>query len=381
MYSSSVFSASMNPFKSVPIMLGRLVFLFELLSPRSWLSYRSLAQFKNHFRFRPPLIALTALGISCLIFLHSSSSFACDLCAVYSAAESMRGTKESFNVGLVNQFTHLASNIRPSGQAHLPNQYLDSNITQFLFHYNVTDRFSIQTTLPVIYRDFRRIYKGKLEEGSEKGIGDSVVLLKYEPLRSYASDSAVLWEVYGGVKLPTGSSDRLEELESESENEVPLRHGVLSTERQGEFVAGEDLALGSGSYDYLIGTSVFSQWERFFVSGSLQYAFRNSGDHAWHYGDDGQWNFGPGMFFVLEEERSLAARLKFSGEWKEDDSFHHKEINDSSQHRSYLGPELRYTHGDKIFVSLGVDFAIHRESSRDGVVPTYRNMVVFTRQF
>src|SRR5262249_28261155 len=150
----------------------------------------------------------------------------------------------------------------------------------------------VQFNLPVIYRSFRRIEEGVVQSGTESGIGDVVLLGNYVVLRKDKEDWSLAWQVLGGVKFPTGDSDRLGgELEEGDET----GGGPQSA------VHGHDIALGSGSYDGIIGTEFYARWRRFFFTTGAQYAIRTEGDFNYKYANDLTWAGGPGVYVVFNE--------------------------------------------------------------------------------
>src|SRR5947207_13678494 len=83
--------------------------------------------------------------------------FACDLCAIYSAAQARGEVGRGPFAGVAEQFTHFGTvqidGVRvgnPSGQ------YLDSSISQVFAGYNFNERIGLQFNLPVIYRSYKR---------------------------------------------------------------------------------------------------------------------------------------------------------------------------------------------------------------------------------
>ena len=59
-------------------------------------------------------------------------------------------------------------------------------------------------------------------------------------------------------------------------------------------VHGHDLALGSGSFDGIVGTGIYTRWTRAFFNASMQYAIRTKGDFDYQYANDLTWFGGPG---------------------------------------------------------------------------------------
>jgi hypothetical protein len=177
----------------------------------------------------------------------------------------------------------------------------------------------------------------------------------------------------GGIKLPTGDTDRIgEELH---ETEEGHDHGTPSG------VHGHDLSLGSGSVDGVVGASVFARWERLFFSGLFQYSIRSRGDFDYRYANDAMWNGGPGVFLLLEESHTLALQLIVSGEDKGYDELGSKRADDTAITSVFLGPQLNFTWSDKLSAQAGIDLPVLMDNSAVQLVPDWRIRAAVTWRF
>jgi hypothetical protein len=310
------------------------------------------------------------------------------------------------------------------------NQYLESSITQPFLNYYVTDELSFQVNLPLIKRDARRLVDTGIEYREASGVGDIPLLIKYQAVTAVDSDSSLIWEIFGGVKLPTGSTDELGEehgaddsMDSHDNSIIPdvdhvhggetphgdedsdvnvhdhdndhshdsslhravnssrggfLKHG---TELHGTLVNGHDLSLGTGSFDWLGGTSLFAQSGRNYFNGLIQYSLRQEGDYGFRYGDDLQWHVGPGRYFIFEDQQTAGFRVRLSGEWKREDVVNGARLDGTGIYNVFTGPEFMATFGNRTFLSLGSDFLIASNSAREGVLPHVRYSVVLSHRF
>src|SRR5262249_46848810 len=151
----------------------------------------------------------------------------------------------------------------------------------------------------------------EIDHGTESGIGDISLLGHFQPYRKETKRFTFSWTVLGGIKLPTGDTDRLKEELHEEEVPGAPESGIH----------GHDLTLGSGSIDGIVGTGIYLRSQRLFFTASMQYAIRTEGDFDYHFADDLTWMGGPGYFLALSEEWTLALALNVSGEHKEKDKF------------------------------------------------------------
>ena len=65
---------------------------------------------------------------------------------------------------------------------------------------------------------------------------------------------------------------------------------------------------GSGSTDFVVGTSAFYRSGRWFGTGDVQYAIRRTGDFDYRFGNDLQWTLSGGRYWCS----SMPARCRCS---------------------------------------------------------------------
>ena len=273
--------------------------------------------------------------------------------------------RSGFFLGVAEQFTSFDT-IQVDGR-EIPNrahQYLDSSITQVFLGYNFTRALGLQLTVPLIDRSFRRTAGDRIETGRESGVGDISLLAHFSPVLIERGPLTFHWKLSGGVKLPTGSSDRLheEELEgAEGESTLPASG-----------THGHDLALGSGSVDGIVGTGILARHGRMFLTADAQYAIRGRGDHSYRYANDFSWSAGPGFYLKQDSDITFAVQLMCSGESKGKDTFRGAKAEDTAATAVYLGPKFIGTWKDKLAADVGLDIPVVLHNSALQSVPDYR---------
>lgn len=272
---------------------------------------------------------------------------ACDLCAVYSAAEA-QGQAAGVYGAASEQFTRY-DQLRLQGHRVDDDvgQFLQSSVTQLIVGYGFSERFSAQLALPVIDRLYRRPnFNAPTEEGTEGGPGDVTVIASYAPLLQFGERSTLAGRLYAGIKLPTGNSDRLEE-------ELPPP-SIIGSKAEDHLsgIHGHDLALGSGSTDFLFGASIRAGMRHWLTRAEVQYAYRRRGDFGYRFGDDVQWGMDVGRYLLLADERTLAALIAAEGEYKKFDDLDGVQADDSHSGGWMLGPKLQFTWRSRLSAEL-----------------------------
>jgi hypothetical protein len=295
----------------------------------------------------------------------------CDLCSVYAATDAQGGGGKGFLGGVAEQFTRSGTLQEESQKVeNTIGQYMNSSVSQVFAGYNFSDRLGLQLNLPVIYRSYRRPRGSVIENGTVSGIGDLSLLGRFTVFQKMRKDFSLNWSVLGGVKFPTGDSSLLGEPEVESEPPLPA-----------SAIAGHDLALGSGSYDGIIGSALSVRWERLFFNSGVQYAIRTEGSFDHQYANDLTWSGGPGFYFALNESYTLSLQAVVSGESKGKDTYDGVPDQDSAETIVYLGPQINFTWSDKMSFQVGGDLPVSIANSGLQAVPDYRVHLAFTWRF
>jgi len=294
----------------------------------------------------------TFIFVSVISLAAVGPVFSCDLCAIYAAAQAQGQNGKGFFGGIAEQFTHFGT-LQQEGH-EIPNegQYIDGSMTQVFAGYNFNNRIGVQLNVPLIYR----AYGSDVMHDSTSGIGDLSLIGTFIAYEKLTERFNLTWTVLGGVKFPTGDSALL----NTPDSDLP------------EGIGGHDLALGSGSYDGLVGTGVFGRWKRFLFTANLQYGIRTEGDFQHQYANDLVWVGGPGAYLALNHQFTLSLQAIVSGETKGKDTFVGVPDEDSAETLVYLGPQFNFTWGSQLSAQLGLDLPVSRDNSGIQVVPDYR---------
>jgi hypothetical protein len=137
-------------------------------------------------------------------------------------------------------------------------------------------------------------------------------------------------------------------------------------------VHGHDLALGSGSTDWLLGADARWTHGRLFAQGSLQYKLRRPGAFDYRMADETSWEFGAGGHVVLTHARSLAVQALLSEEHKGRDTLAGDEQEDTGISVRYLGGRISGSIGPRFTANASLELPVRIRTSETMVVPDYR---------
>lgn len=329
---------------------------------------------------------LRLLVIALTLAASARGAVACDICAIYTATE-QRESRTGLRLGIAEQYTHFGTERLGGTEISLPaTEYADSSITQFLVGYAFDPRFGVQLNIPFVSRTFRRIEDHRTETGSEIGLGDLSVLGSFNAFSLITEDVVFRSTLLAGVKFPTGDASRLgEEFVTTGTAGGPARAAGRAAGRaaSGRRAAagilplegglhGHDLALGSGSYDGIVGGQLFWSWHRVFATAGMQYAIRSGGSFDYRFANDLTWTGGPGYFVLLGHDYSVGLQAALSGETKGYDTQQGRTATDTAMTALYVGPGVNATWGTSLATEVAVDLPVIQHNTGLQLVPDVR---------
>lgn len=310
---------------------------------------------------------------------------ACDLCALYTSFAA-RDFRPGWSLGLFEQYVDFGTVQREGEEIDNPaGQRLESSVTQLFVGYQWSRRVGVQVNVPWIDRWYRRPEGDRIETGEESGLGDVALLAHWQVWERVRGTSTLILSLLGGVKLPTGDTDRLRE---ELEEGLTAAGLAAAPDAQGEgsgegasAVHGHDLVLGSGSTDVVLGARLSGTVGRGFLEAAAQYALRTTGDFDYRFADDLQAQLSGGGYLLLDHERSLALGVQVAAERKGEDDLAGETLDDTGIESLFAGPLARFTRGDRWFVELALDFPLSIDNSSVQIVPDSRARFGLTHRF
>jgi hypothetical protein len=302
--------------------------------------------------------------------------FACDLCGCFVPKDSV---SHGFMFGVAQQYSSLSDlSLDGSTLVNVADQHFDSFNTQLFAAYHFNEKTALQLNVPLIYRSFQRLEEDGIQKGTESGFGDVLLVASYIPFQRKNPYSQFQLRMLGGVKFPTGDSSRIgEELEEDHHDEVEAEHAVEELSA----VHGHDLALGSGSWDLLIGTNLFGRNGKWFYTGNIQYAIRTRGDFDYRYANDLLWYGGPGYYVSSSVDWPVGLQLLLSGEHKGEDELGNVKADDTAVTSVFVEPTAIIGLKQIGTAEIGFAFPLSIDNSGLQTVPNFRLRMGITWKF
>lgn len=320
---------------------------------------------------------------------------ACELCAIYSASNARGEASEGFLFTMAEQFTSYG-NLQFEGEEYRPTNipyplaaaYLDNFITHFVPGYNFSPRVGLSVNVPLIHNDFRRVQitlpppfgQGVVDErGSETGLGDVALIGRFAVLQKVEMGWSAIVNLLGGIKFPTGSTDRLQEEVAEAR----IHRNLFPQQADHIAIGGihqHDLTLGSGSYDGVFGAAANFRWDRWLLNFQGQYYLRTEAG-SYKFGDLIVASGGPGAYLLLGKSCTLSLFANAFYESSAQDELFGLPTPRTGMTAWYLGPQLYLTLGEHFSANAGVDIPLRIYNHGLQTVPDSRVRAGFTWRF
>ncbi len=278
----------------------------------------------------------------------TSKVFACDYCGIYTPLQVRERQKGQLDLG-VRQDLIGYSKTRLNGDSApgLGSQNVKINVTELTAQYSLSNRFSLLLAVPLINENYKRRITDGIERGSESGIGEVALYADVTLARKALTNGGYFqWDFFAGAKLPTGSSDALNELPP-----VDAQSGIYQSA----------LALGSGSIDFPIATGIRRETSKWLLDAIIQYNIRTEGDYSYQIGNDLRWEFGVGKRFIEEDGFSVNTQIFLSGLTKDQDTQSGQDVTNSGRSFLSIGPKIeaiwsnKYTVFGRIDIPMSMD--------------------------
>jgi hypothetical protein len=311
-----------------------------------------------------------------LVLLPLNLAFACDPCALYNSARIVGHTKNAVTFSISEQYTDFKQTDE-FGENSIKNGELVKGFstTQLGINYDLSEKFGIFLSIPVIGRNFDKINRYRVTEDTDIGIGDTVIGGNFTLLNRKQVNTTFIAGATLGIKLPTGDTGVIEDVSSIDNYSFLREHPIGSSS------GGRALTFGTGSYDYIIGGNILTRYEKLLLISSLQYTIRTEGDFNYKFANDLITNINPGYYLMLDDNLTIASGINLSGEFKEKDQLSNKKVSGSQFSNIYVGPNVLFTVSENITGEALVDFRVSKEDSGASVVPDTRVRLSFSYMY
>jgi hypothetical protein len=200
-------------------------------------------------------------------------------------------------------------------------------------------------------------------------LGDVALIGRWTAFQKREMDYDVVVNILGGVKFPTGETERLKD-----ERQQELRYTQLFGPVHAHSIGGihqHDLSPGTGSYDGIFGASANLRWKRLFFFSQFQYYLRTEAID-YEMGDLTIVSGGPGVFLVQNQDVTLSLLANAFYENQLPDQALGQVNNQTGFSAWFMGPQVAFSWGKHFSMNAGVDVPLAIYNRGIQSVPDYR---------
>lgn len=312
------------------------------------------------------VLKIVASAAACtLIFVCEGSAQICSYCT-RSFEFTQTQSAQTVHTGVQFQYIYRSDAVngdpfvRESTVANPKDEKVADTVLNAYAKYDIFERFSLEFNVPIISRAFTRILPTEKESGRNTGLGDLSTLGIFNILSPSANTDHLTWSIRGGVKLPTGDTD---ELGAESDSKII---------NSGTRVRGRDMTLGSGSFDFPLGTSLSYDDGHLFWFTDVGYLVKLEGDDSYQFGNELSATLGAAFLAAKgpKGDLKLGGVVRFNN--REEDAIDGDTIANSGNSVLSVGPSAEVALGRSFIGHIDAGIPIFRDANGAQLLPDYQ---------
>lgn len=328
-----------------------------------------------------PLVRKGFLSASIASLVLTAPGRACDLCAIYRAADARGEYSAGISVSLAEQFIPYRTEQFGGTRFHRADpESLDRSMTHVVVGWNATESIGLSANLPIVHLryDFTQVPDGFTPirtRGTDTGLGDLAFIGRWQAINHSEGNFGIVLNFLGGLKVPTGDSDALERQAESIDRYESIVGPGHDHDALGQVISGihlHDIALGSGSVDGILGLAGQFRWQRLFLNHQWQYYVRTEGAGHYRYANEFIASGGPGVFVWLSKEGTLSLQFNAVYDSRGSDQYRDRDSIHTGLTAWYAGPQVVLTLGDRFSTVASIDVPLSITARGFQNVPDYR---------
>ncbi len=296
--------------------------------------------------------------------LLPTKASACDYCLLTQGLSPLE-TTHGFGFRVDGRYTRLNSVFSGSSEVENHDNEKETHFTtQFTGFYNASDRLTLIAIMPIPRRSVSltlenepghddgeagdghadehtdELVHGHSAPGTAFSAGDLNLLGRYTFFSKHNYQQSTLLAVQGGVKIPTGATDKLDDT--------------------GEFLDAH-IQPGTGSWNFLAGLTFNYVKNRFGLTSSLLYSINTTGES----GDD-DYRFGNWLnaevtakYPIVSGKRNLFLSLGLNGEFRGKEEINNVTLSNTGGEVLYLAPGLQFMFSRRFVLEASVFYPFY----------------------
>jgi hypothetical protein len=286
----------------------------------------------------------------------------CDECAVASYLQS--GFTPDAEQHAAFQFNYRYRHEAYNGNSKendAPDEKLADSIFNLFYSARVLEPLFLDVNLPFTSKAYTERPDNTYASDRDTALGDMSMLMTLQPYAMADKYGTADWRVRAGVKLPTGDADQLNNY-----------NAVQAIDNGGSNIYSYDRAIGSGSLDWIVGSSFFLREDRFLGFADAQYIGRSTGENDFRFGDKVTVHVTPGYVFFERAKNSFAFLVDSSYTFVGESDFDGTEVPTTGESSFYMGPRVLATFNKTLSAYVGASLPLYHDMNGTQLATDYQ---------
>ncbi len=280
----------------------------------------------------------------------------CDRCVATNYLQSALLHEVPNHVGL--QLSYDYRHTMLTGSSDTPNaadEKVATTLVNLFYSQGLFEGATLDLYLPFESQAYTARPNFTYDSGRDSGLGDMSLVFTQQLFHGALERKMVDWRLRAGVKLPTGDSSQLKEYPD----------GVIKPNPAGPVYPTSalypyDRTLGSGSVDWIVGSSYVVRYEDFFGVVDGQFIGRTEGENDFTFGNTVTVHVTPGYIFSYARGNEFSVLLDAAYRYDAQSDHRGQTVDDSGQTAFTMGPALMGNFQGKVLASIGVNLPVYQ---------------------
>jgi hypothetical protein len=302
-------------------------------------------------------LGLVAVLTTCaFVVVREVQAQDCDRCVASNYLQSALLHEQSNHVGL--QLSYDYRHTMFTGSSDTPNA-ADEKVATTLVNLYYSQKLLEGTTLDLYLPFESKAYTARpnytYDSGRDSSLGDISLVATQQLFHGVAERRLVDWRARAGVKLPTGDASQL--------GNYP--DGIVQPQQGGPVyptsgIYPYDRATGSGSVDWIVGSSYVVRYDDFVGLVDGQFIGRTAGENDFTWGNTVTVHVTPGYIFSYAHGNEFSLMLDAAYRYDAQSEYAGSTVDNSGQTAFLMGPQLMGNFKGRISALIGVNLPIYQ---------------------
>jgi hypothetical protein len=303
------------------------------------------------------VVFIVAVALAAAVPVQLVQAQDCDRCVANNYLQSAILNEQANHIGL--QLSYDYRHTMLTGSSDTPNA-ADEKVATTLVNLYYSQRLLEGTTLDLYLPFESKAYTARpnytYDSGRDSGLGDISIVATQQLFHGVAERRLVDWRARAGVKLPTGDASQLDNYPPELR--APAAGGGPVYPTSG--IYPYDRAIGSGSVDWIVGSSYVARYDDFFGVVDGQFIGRTTGDNDFTRGNTVSVHVTPGYIFSYAKGNEFSVMLDAAYRYDAQSDYNGSTVDNSGQTAFLMGPQLMGNFQGWLLATVGVSLPLYQ---------------------